>query len=57
MKKLEDANQDHWMQILIKSEQFEKSSDVQEQDVKDDNQTPVEMKPLEPNLHMIDQVL
>ena len=45
------------MQILIKSEQFEKSSDVQEQDVKDDNQTPVEMKPLEPNLHMIDQVL
>ena len=57
MKKLEDANQDHWMQILIKSEQFEESSDVQEQDVKDDNQTPAEMKPLEPNLHMVDQVL
>ena len=42
------------MQILIKLEQFKGSGDVQGWGVKDDDQTLVEIKPLKPNLHVVD---
>ena len=45
------------MQILIKPEQFEGSGDVQGQELNDADQTSTEVKPLESNLHVVDQVL
>ena len=54
LKKPEDANQDHWMQILIKPEQFEGGGDVQGQELNDADWTSTEVKPLESNLHVVD---
>ena len=45
------------MQILIKPEQFEGSGDVQGQELNDADWTSTEVKPLESNLHVVDQVL
>ena len=45
------------MQILIKPEQFEGGGDVQGQELNDADQTSTEVKPLESNLHVVDQVL
>ena len=57
LKKPEDANQDHRMQILIKPEQFEGGGDVQGQELNDADWTSTEVKPLESNLHVVDRVL
>lgn len=45
------------MQILIKLEQFEENKINQEQDSTTSNTTFIDVKLLEPNLHVMDQIL
>ena len=57
MKKQEDADTDHWMQILIKPEQIDEEIFVHGQNTANNTEPSVELKPLESDLHIVDWVL
>ena len=57
LKKQEDADSDHRMQILIKPEQVEKKHFVQGRNTTNDAEPPADIESLESNLHIVDLIL